>query len=141
VSLILFSMPLSGLCQIKIPAKRAALIPTEVPGDTAVVIPYGNAVEYFNLKSRLWPAAVGVIDSLRQLSAVQDSLISGQKEEIRGNKMLLVNETLARQNLETTLANADQVLRKKSFALRFWRLWGLTMTGVAAVFAVAYAVK
>lgn len=110
-------------------------------GDTAVVIPYVNAVEYYKLKSQLWPAAVGIIDSLRHLSAVQDSLIAGQKEEIGKHKLMLTNETTARQQLETTLVNADEVLRKKAISLRFWRLWGLTMTGMAAAFAIAFAVK
>jgi hypothetical protein len=127
----------SSLCQIKIPSQQAVLIPTAVAGDTAVVIPYVNAVEYYNLKSRLWPTAVSLIDSLRLLSVKADSLINGQKEEISKNKLLLANETLARQKLEATLAEADEVLRKKRFAVRFWRL----AAGVATAAAVIFAVK
>jgi hypothetical protein len=66
-----------------------------------------------------------------------DSLINGQKEEISKNKLLLANETLARQKLEATLAEADEVLRKKRFAVRFWRL----AAGVATAAAVIFAVK
>ncbi len=113
------------------------MIPTEAVGDTAVVIPYVNAVEYYNLKSRLWPSAVSLIDSLRLLSVKADSVINGQKEEISKNKLLLANETLAREKLEATLADVDDVLRKKRFAVRFWRL----TAGVATMAAVIFAVK
>jgi len=127
----------SSLCQIKIPANEAALIPTETPGDTAVVIPYVNAVEYFNLKSRLWPTAITVIDSLRLLAIKADSLIDGQKQEIEKGKQLLANESLARTKLEERLADVDEVLRKKRFGVRFWRV----VAGIATVAAVAFALK
>jgi hypothetical protein len=127
----------SSLCQIKIPSNEAVLIPTETPGDTAVVIPYINAVEYYNLKSRLWPSAISLIDSLRLVSAKSDSLISGQQDEIGKNKEMLANEMLAREKLEVRLQDVDKVLSKKRFEARFWRL----VAGAAAVTAVVFAIK
>jgi len=102
-----------------------------------VVIPYANAVEYYNLKSRLWPTAITVIDSLRLLAATSDSLISGQKEEIEKGRQLLANETLARTKLEERLTDVDEVLRKKRFGIRFWRV----VAGIATAAAVVFALK
>lgn len=136
-SLIAFLPLRSSLCQIRIPANEASLIPTSTPGDTAVVIPYANAVEYYNLKSRLWPTAITVIDSLRLLATTSDSLISGQKVEIEKGRQLLANETLARTKLEERLTDVDEVLRKKRFGIRFWR----AVAGIATAAAVAFALK
>lgn len=102
-----------------------------------MVIPYPNAVEYYKLKSLLWPAAISAIDSLRLVVSKADSLITGQKVEIEKGQQLLANETLARTKLEERLADVDEVLRKRRFGVRFWRL----VAGVASVTALVFALK
>jgi hypothetical protein len=150
--LILSLTPLSILCQTKVPANPASLLPTEMrgdtavavvtsKGDTAVLIPYKNAVEYFNLKKKLWPKAVNVIDSLRSLSAGKDLLIAGKEEESKKYKKMLEIETEAKNEAKKTLNEIDTVLSKKQLSLRLWRIWGITMTGAAGAFAIALALQ
>ena len=150
--LILFLTPLSILCQTNIPVNPASLLPTEMRGDTAiavvtskgdttVLIPYKNAVEYFNLKKKLWPKAVDLIDSLRSLSAEKDLLIAGKEEESIKYKKMFEIETQAKNETKKTLNEIDTVLRKKQISLRLWRIWGITMTGAAGAFAIALALQ
>jgi hypothetical protein len=150
--LILSLTPLSILCQTNIPANPASVLPTEMrgdtavavvtsKGDTAVMIPYKNAVEYFNLKKKLWPKAVNVIDSLRSLSAEKDLLLAGKEEESKKYIKMLEIETQAKNETKKTLNEIDAVLRKKQISLRLWRIWGITMTGTAGAFAIALALQ